>query len=142
WQLRAIQMFCLALVALFISVRPAYAQQGDSRAFAIPSQPLGASLNKLALAVDRQIMVPPELVRDRVAPALNGSYSVDEALNHVLAGSGLTHERTADNTIIIRRSSPPAPRNQTRQKAPVQADESEVPTELAGVQVTGTRLKR
>lgn len=133
WACRAALMMVLVLGCAM----PAYAQ--DLRHYAISSQPLGAALNQLALQADRQILVPPDLVRGRTAPALDGSYSLDEALQHVLVGSGLTYEMTGSTVVIKRAAIAPKPaRKQSRQQATL---EHAPPRTLETVAVTGSRIR-
>jgi iron complex outermembrane receptor protein len=120
----------------------ASAQRNDARSYAIPSQSLGAALNQVALASDQQIMVPPELVRGRTAPALNGSYTVEAALRYLLAGSGLTYEATSAGTMVIKRlpgATPAPPPKKSNRSGAVEAD---APVNLAEIEVTGSRLPR
>ena len=113
--------------------------------FNLSSQPLGTSVNQLAEIANVQIMVPPELVRGRTAPALAGSYSLDAALDTLLAGTGLTHHSTRSGVITIAKSAAPAVKPAAAPKAspPAAADGgSSETTNLATVQVTGSRIKR
>ncbi|UJJ50971.1 MULTISPECIES: TonB-dependent receptor [Rhodanobacter] len=134
----------LSLAIALAQAAPVHAQNvGDSRDYAISSQPLSTALNQLALATDRQIMVPPELVRGRTAPALAGHYSLDAALRHLLAGSGLTYEVTGTGTVVVKQT-PPNPPPRSTKPAPAtsqKADQKPEPTTLQGVTVTGTRIR-
>ncbi len=137
----------LALLSLAIALAhavPVHAQDaGEVHEYAISSQPLGTALNQLALAADRQIMVPPELVRGRTAPALAGHYSLDAALRHVLAGSGLTYGVTGNGAVIVRRAPQDAP-DRPSKPAPAagqKVDQDPEPATLQSVTVTGTRIR-
>ncbi|WP_147432346.1 TonB-dependent siderophore receptor [Pararobbsia silviterrae] len=68
---------------------PAPAQ---TAAFSIPAQPLGSALNTLAREANLQLLVEPSLVAGKTAPAVNGRMTTAEALDRVLAGSGLKPE--------------------------------------------------
>ena len=57
--------------------------------FDIPSQPLSQALNQLAVRSDREILFSPALTRGRLSPPLNGVFTAEEALERLLAGSGL-----------------------------------------------------
>lgn len=120
------------------------AQQQNAREFTLASQPLGDALNRLAQAADVQIMVPPDLVRGRTAPALTGRYTVDQALDRLLAGSGLTHRSTRSGVITVARAEePPRPASPPPPPpaAPQAQQEPEV-RDMGSVQVTGSRIKR
>lgn len=89
----------IALGCMVGAVVPASAQEAQ-REFAVQSQPLGAALNQLALSAEREIIVAPELVRGLTAPAVSGRHSLGEALDLMLAGTGLTY-RESDGRVII-----------------------------------------
>jgi outer membrane receptor protein involved in Fe transport len=134
----------LSLAIALAQAAPVHAQNiGETRDYTISSQPLGAALNQLALAADRQIMVPPELVRGRTAPALAGHYSLDAALRQLLAGSGLTYEITGTGTVMVKQT-PPDPPHRSAKPVPAatqKADQKPEPTTLQSVTVTGTRIR-
>ncbi|SFK73829.1 Secretin and TonB N terminus short domain-containing protein [Lysobacter sp. cf310] len=129
-----------------IGAHAAQAQtQGAAHDYALPAQPLGAALNQLAASGDAQMLVPPELVRNRTAPALSGRYTLTQALERLLAGSGLSYRVTRSGVItIVAAPATPRPR-QTPTAPPPKAKAAAAepdPTELATVQVTGSRIKR
>jgi len=71
-------------------------------AIALPAQPLGSALNELARQARLQLMVAPELVAGKNAPAVSGTLTVREALDRLLSGSGLV--ATVDGSeVIVRR---------------------------------------
>jgi len=80
----------------------------ETRRYDIPAGELGASLNRIAEISGRIVSVPPALVRGLGAPALAGSYTTDEAMRRVLAGSGLEPYATDGGTLSVR----PAPRRE------------------------------
>lgn len=120
--------------------------QAPARDFVLERQPLGDSLNRLAQAADVQIMVPPELVRGRTAPALSGRYTVEQALDTLLSGSGLGHRSTRSGVITVAQetASRAAPRTEAPSATPVPPPAAAAPetTEMSAVQVTGSRIKR
>ncbi|MGO1070436.1 TonB-dependent receptor domain-containing protein [Lysobacter sp. CA199] len=126
---------------------PAAAQGGQDTAhhYALPSQSLASALNQVASAADAQILVPPDLVRGRVAPALSGRYTVGEAIARLLAGTGLSYRITRSGVITIvavPQTSKPAPAAKPARTREAAAKAEPDPTELAAVQVTGSRIKR
>ena len=130
----------LVLSLAMLGTTPVFAQQAAVHNYAMPSQPLGAALNQLALSSDRQILVPPDLVRGRTAPALDGRYTLDAALRKLLAGSGLTYEVTGTGTVVIKRA--PSAANPQGTKAHKQSvAEKAPPATLEAVSVTGTRIR-
>lgn len=132
----------LALSLAMLGQTPGFAQHAAVHSYAMPSQPLGTALNQLALSSDKQILVPPDLVRGRTAPALVGQYTLDVALQKLLAGSGLTYEVTDTGTVVIKRAPPAAkPRSTKVQKQQPAAEKAAPPTTLQAVTVTGTRIR-
>ncbi len=67
------------------------------------AQPLAQALNELARQSGFQLLVQRNLVEDRLAPAIEGRLTVQQALARLLAGSGL-EAAVDDNTIVIKRS--------------------------------------
>jgi outer membrane receptor for ferric coprogen and ferric-rhodotorulic acid len=85
-------------VALATAAMSAHAQSAGGASastpveVSIPSQPLAQALDALARQTGVELMVAPGLVAGRTAPALQGRYTPREALNRLLAGSGLSAE--------------------------------------------------
>ena len=79
------------------------ARDGAAVAVAIdvPAQPLASALNELARQARLQLMVHPDLVAGRQAPAVAGQLTVREALDRLLAGSGLV-ARISGSEVIVR----------------------------------------
>lgn len=68
--------------------------------FSIPSQPLGQALNALGKRAGMPISVDSSLVVGKTSPAVNGSMTVSQALQKVLADSGLTAEVGKDSIVV------------------------------------------
>ena len=100
--------FHLMAVAAGIStglVAPAFAATDDVREvgqhdYALPAQPLAESLRAVALASGRSIVAPAELLKARKAPALEGRYSPEDALDALLTGSGLGYRPVAGGLVV------------------------------------------
>ena len=73
------------------------------RAIDLPAQPLAQALNALAQQAGRRLLVAPDLVAGKMAPAVQGSLTVDEALRQVLTGSGL-EAVVQGETLAVRQS--------------------------------------
>lgn len=71
-------------------------------AIAIAAQPLAQALNDLARQTRMELMVQPALVAGRTAPAVSGTLTVREALDRLLAGSGLVGV-IEGSSILVRR---------------------------------------
>ncbi|NPD14904.1 TonB-dependent siderophore receptor [Xinfangfangia sp. D13-10-4-6] len=82
------------------SATPARAQQAATQ-YAVPAGPLASAITRFGEASGLQILYPADLVRGKQSPGVSGSYSRDEALSQLLAGSGLTFRYTAGNTLTL-----------------------------------------
>ncbi len=117
-------------------------QAADARRYDIPATRLADALKQLGMQGQLQLLAPPELTRGLQGQAVNGTYTARQALDRVLAGSGLSYEFVNANTVIIqadgrRKAAPASPRSTSEQSR----TEPE-PTQLATMQVTGSRLAR
>src|SRR5262249_8533141 len=83
---------------LGLLLAPALASAADLN---IPAQPLAKTLREIAKLNKVEITVPADLVKDLGAPALEGDYSVEGALDTLLAGSNLTYHILDARTIEI-----------------------------------------
>jgi hypothetical protein len=68
---------------------------------AIPPQPLGASLQELAKQSGIQIIFFSKVVEGHEAPALNGTFTPEAALDKLLAGTDLTYHSLNERTIEV-----------------------------------------
>lgn len=76
---------------------------------AIAAQPLGAALNALSAATGVPIAFSPEWVAGKMAPALQGSLPLGQALALLLADSGLEAVRQGETMVV----QPQRPRTET-----------------------------
>ncbi len=113
-----------ALVATSATV--ACAQEAGRRGYDLPAQPLARSIQAIATATGQSIVAPSDLVEDRQAPALKGVFSVEEALDRLLAGSGLQVQHSGAAFVIV----PAAPQALA---APIDGGEA--------ITVTGSRIR-
>lgn len=132
----------LGALLAFSQAVPAYAQE-QRWAFNLPAQDLGKSLRQFARVSRQQVTFDEAAVRGRRAPALHGNFGAREALDRLLAGSGLTAERGRSGVYIIARrvaeaSVETGETAQTAAEAPGNSD--------AGINsdivVTGSRIAR
>lgn len=126
-----VQKVALALSASTVALLPAVpatAAQEQRIAYALPAQPLAQSLRDVSIRSGRDIVAPAELLRDRTAPPVRGSYTLEEVVEALLAGSGLAARRVGDGLVIARTQSTQG------------IDEGDSATEEAIV-VTGTRIR-
>lgn len=101
-------MAALALAALLaVGTPPASAQTPAAPvAIDIPAQPLADALRLLARQASTQLFFAPELVAGKTAPAVSGMLTARQALERVLAGSGLM--AVAEGGAAVVRPAPPA----------------------------------
>lgn len=69
-------------------------------AFNIPAQPLGQALNELARQANLQMTFPAALVAGKQAPAVSGQLTVRQALDRLLATSGLVGVADGGSVVI------------------------------------------
>ncbi|WP_454714315.1 TonB-dependent receptor [Caulobacter segnis] len=93
----------------------------------LPPQPLSRALGELGRQIGVDILAAPAVVGDRRAPALRGRLTPAQALEGLLAGSGLTYEQTEPGVYVVR----------VRPGAP--ADKPEGPTALPELLIVGVR---
>ncbi|WP_053845172.1 TonB-dependent receptor [Paracidovorax avenae] len=73
----------------------------SSHTFAIAAQPLANALNELARQADLQLGFSAEQVAGKAAPAVSGRYTAQQALDRLLAGSGL-QGTVKDRSVLVR----------------------------------------
>ncbi|MFU8784605.1 TonB-dependent receptor [Aliidiomarina sp.] len=103
---------CCTLLALGAGVAasvstPAYAQIAEESTpyeLSIPAQRTSSALLELAEATGVQIVFTPDLTRGQNSEALEGSYSVTEALTALLRGTGLGYTNTGETTYVVSRA--------------------------------------
>ncbi|MFD2429896.1 STN domain-containing protein [Sphingobium scionense] len=88
------------------SATTAQAQPAQRIGVDLPAQPLGRSLQALALLSHRTVLADATLIGDRQAPSLQGAYSIEDALRRLLEGSGLTFDRVDESFVVRRRARP------------------------------------
>ncbi|MEM7561451.1 MAG: TonB-dependent receptor [Pseudomonadota bacterium] len=92
-------ILALAMIpVLLFSAGPVMAQ---TVSFSIPAGSLGESLNRLAAEAGISLSYTPQQVAGKSAPALNGSYTVDAALEALLDGSGLSAEPSSGGYRLV-----------------------------------------
>ncbi|SFF30649.1 iron complex outermembrane recepter protein [Paracidovorax wautersii] len=135
----------LALSALLTAGTTVQAQPARlPTSIAIAAQPLGQALNELSRQAGLQLMFPPALVAGKIAPAISGALTPSQALDRLLAGSGLVG--TQEGNAIVIKAAPPRPAGAGASLAEVlvtgQAERADgLPLAYAGGQVArGGRL--
>lgn len=73
----------------------------------MPSQPLGTALRQVARSTSTNIMFAPDVVAGRLAPALSGDYTVEKAVEQLVAGTSLSVMRSGGGLVVRGRSDQP-----------------------------------
>ncbi|MDC7784865.1 TonB-dependent siderophore receptor [Rhodoplanes sp. TEM] len=73
----------------------------ESRSFAIPPGPLAQTLNRFADEAGLQLVMGAETTRDRRSPGLSGRATPPEAMNRLLAGTGLGFRFTGPRAVTV-----------------------------------------
>ncbi len=101
--MRAKWRCALVAIAVVVCSLTSSAQAKDL-AFDLPAQKLRSAIEQLSVPADVQVLYATELVEGKVSAPLQGEYSVEEALERLLAGTGLVFRRAGSRTILIERS--------------------------------------
>ncbi|KHK54135.1 TonB-dependent receptor [Ralstonia sp. A12] len=89
----------IALAAATLLAGAAFAQTRLS--IDIPAEPLDAALNALARQAGAQLVFASSLTAGKTAPRVQGQMSVEDALDRLLAQSGLVARKQGSNTFTI-----------------------------------------
>lgn len=95
---------CTALLlagATSLAAQPASARS-ITHNLSIPPQPLSEALKALSAAANEQLLFSQEVVAGKQSVEISGTYTTDEALDLLLAGSGLKADRTPSGVLLIR----------------------------------------
>src|SRR5437016_11195675 len=97
----------VGLLLLILCSAAAAARAQAISAFNLPAQPLAESLKAIGSQTNTNVLVAPELVDGRQAPALKANLTVDEALSRILAGTGINHKFLNEKTIVLASTTAP-----------------------------------
>jgi iron complex outermembrane receptor protein len=93
--------FVRAVLVLMLLSSTALADAQARVKFNLPSQPLADSLRALASQTQTNILFDQALVRGMTAQPLDAELSLDQAIDRLLAGTGLSYRKTDDKTVVI-----------------------------------------
>src|SRR6266699_3342813 len=132
----------VVLVMLSLALQPATAQTSDRHHFDIPAGDLGKALTLLGQQAEREIVFPAEIARGKRSLAVQGDLTAKEALDKLLAGSGLTYRLNSTGPVIVEASPGPlGERGSGKTEGPPATTVTKaVPTTLEEVVVTGSRI--
>ena len=126
-----------AVVAL--SASPALAQQNGEFDFNIPSEDLAKALNDLGRASHRDLVFPAALARGLTSPAVQGRLTVEQALERMLAQTGLGYATSPAGVIVLhreRKTGQPSAAAASSARAPASGDKVAKATDVSEVVVT------
>jgi|AGTN01.1.fsa_nt_gi TonB-dependent siderophore receptor len=91
------------------AVPPAMAQESAAPAarsfdFDIPAKPLAQAITDLSARTSLQVLYTDPAPLQRMAPALKGTFTADQALRQLLSGSGLAHRFTGPNAVTVEKT--------------------------------------
>ncbi|GGA31899.1 STN domain-containing protein [Dyella nitratireducens] len=100
----------------------------DSIAFDIPPQPLLTALRTYSEITGQAVLVDNTLAEDRQSPGVHGSFNKTDALQKLLAGTGLVAMYSSDQAFTLKRAEPDATVGRTVRDIPesLGVEESEV----------------
>lgn len=120
----------LGTANLALMVVPACAQESQApRQYDLPAQDLGSALRAVGRSSGTEVIFQPETVEGKVAPALSGTMSAQDAVEYLLRGTGLI-ATVKGGAIIIRGRSDAA-----------HADRETPTTIETEIVVTGTHIR-
>lgn len=96
--------FGLVMAAAAALAQPAWAQEQQEQAaqvFSIPAQPLASALERYGDATGREAFYDAELARGRTSGPVDGTLSPREALERLLAGTGLVARHMPDSSFVL-----------------------------------------
>ncbi len=122
--------------------------EGDGTAvLAVPAGTLGDVLSEISLRTGVPVIFAEELVAGRLAPSVSGTYSAEDAVREVIAGTGLQVRAGRSGALRIVRAAahaePAAAATPERQSQPVRTGPASTEEDLRidQVVVTGTSLR-
>lgn len=92
---------CSMIVAATTLCAPAMAQVHERRQISLPEQPLAQALRQVGTIYGRNISVDHDLVAALKAIPIDGRFTVDEALDRLLAGTGLKAVQDAGGYVVL-----------------------------------------
>lgn len=140
-----LRRLCLAAVIGCAVAVTAWAQApGNVRDYALPAASLAQSINAIGQSNDVQVIYDAALLKGKMAAPISGHFTLSQALDKALAGSGLTYELVnSGHTVVIRKAPLPSQKSSPtalNNRATKAKEKSVEPTLLSAVAVTGTRI--
>ena len=135
---------CLCLSASALAAQPQASPQLLAQAgaldFSIAPQSLAGALTEFARQSGLQISFRPDTVQDLSSAGLSGRYGAEQALSHLLAGSGLSWRHGEGNSITVETA--PRAGGDVMQLGPVRVEGAHAQTQSAFLSPPGFVAKR
>jgi iron complex outermembrane receptor protein len=126
-----------SVIAIAASISSAHAQE-QAHSFNIEAQPLASALLEFSRQSDTLVVADPAVVAGRQAPAVQGSFTSSDALNRLLAGSGLSAAQRPGGGFVLADASSPTQLGAADRAAPRDAESEGFSEDII---VTGTSLR-
>ena len=100
-QVKITEQASLCLLYTVMQVQPTNAQAGEAIAFNIPAQSLSSALLQFSTDSGIRIFFKAELTRARKSKSLTGLYTPQQALDKLLANTGIQYHYTATHSVTL-----------------------------------------
>ena len=144
--LKTFKTISITLVVLLIMFKAGSVFAGQARlddspvAFAIASQTLADALADFQNDSGVNVIYKDRLVQDKTTSGLSGKYSPAAGLTKLLAGTGLTYQVTAENTVVLKENKMVmAQREAEKRELAEEKKEVKRPVELEQMTVTAQK---
>jgi len=107
----------------------------------LEAQATSDALLALAEQTNTQIIFSPEVTRGKSSRSVQGSLSVEQALNNVLQGTGLTFEQQGAATYVIKTQTNTSRVQQNFREQLGNADDENSATNVERIQVVGSNIR-
>lgn len=107
----------------------------------LTAQATSDALLALAEQTNTQIIFSPEVTRGKSSRSVQGSLSVEQALNNVLQGTGLTFELQGSATYVIKAQTNTSRVQQNFREQLTNADDENSATNVERIQVVGSNIR-
>lgn len=101
-----------ALIFALLNTVPGWSgaeSQSNVYQFNISSGDMAAALIRFSEATNTELSYPAAMVKDIKSNGLKGDFTAEQALQHLLNGSGLNYRFTADHTVTLEKASKASP---------------------------------
>jgi len=105
--------------AVAAGTNPQTAQAVEAYDFDIAPQPLASALNAFSTVTGWEVGYATAIAPDTQASAVSGSYTAEQALRRLLAGTGLDYAKTGANSVRLQRAQAAAPEGEAHDLGPV-----------------------